>query len=115
MDTILQRLLAIEGVSGALLVDKQGLVMAATLDGDECEVLGAMAAAAYDAAGRYIDQLGLGPVRHTIFETRAGSVQVADGGDVLVVVRCADTASLGRVRIEATRAGEQLQQRALSY
>ena len=59
METILQRLLAIDGVSGALLTGKDGLVVASTLDGEEEELLGAMAAAAYDAAGRYIEQLGV--------------------------------------------------------
>ena len=54
METILQRLMAIDGVTGALLVGKDGLVVASAMDGEDEELLGAMAAAAYDASGRYI-------------------------------------------------------------
>jgi len=45
METILQRLMAIEGVTGALLVGKDGLVIASTMEGEAEELLSAMAAA----------------------------------------------------------------------
>jgi predicted regulator of Ras-like GTPase activity (Roadblock/LC7/MglB family) len=115
METILQRLMAIEGVTGALLVGKDGLVTASTMESDEEELVGAMAAATYDATSRYIEQLGMGEVRHSIFETPGGIVQLTDGGDVLIVVRAANAASLGRIRVEATRAAQRLAEQIGSY
>jgi predicted regulator of Ras-like GTPase activity (Roadblock/LC7/MglB family) len=111
VETILQRLLEIDGVTGALLVGKDGLVVASTLDGEDEEFLGAMAAAGYDAASRYIGQLAMGDVRHTIFETPGGVIQVSDAGDLLIVVRSTSQSNIGRIRIEcghaALRLGEQ--------
>ncbi len=115
METILQRLMAIDGVTGALLVGKDGLVIASTIGGDDEELLGAMAAAAYDAAGRYIEQLEMGSVRHAIFELGAGTVQVTDGGDLLLVVRCVAQANLGRIRIETLQASQHLAQHIPTY
>jgi predicted regulator of Ras-like GTPase activity (Roadblock/LC7/MglB family) len=115
METILQRLMAIEGVTGAMLVGKDGLVVASTMEGDAEEILGAMAAAAFDAAGRYIGQLGMGDVRHTIFETRSGTVQVTDGGDLLIVARSSHAANLGRIRMEAQHASVLLAEQVNAY
>ena len=42
METILQRLLGIDGVTGALLVGKDGLVVASTLEGEDEEFLAAI-------------------------------------------------------------------------
>lgn len=115
METILQRLLAIEGVTGALLTGKDGLVVASTLEGEEEELLGAMAAAAYDAAGRYIEQLGAGDIRHATFETPGGIILVTDGGEMLIIVRCGAQANLGRVRMEAGAASLRLSEQIGSY
>ncbi len=115
METILQRLLAIDGVTGALLTGKDGLVVASTLDGEEEELLGAMAAAAYDAAGRYIEQLGVGDIRHATFETPGGIILVTDGGEMLIIVRCGVQANLGRVRMEVGAASLRLAEQIGSY
>lgn len=111
MENVLQRLMAIDGVTGALLAGTDGVVRASTLPRDEEELLGAMAAAAYDAANRYIVQLGAGPIRSALFETATGTVQVAAVGDALVAVRTAHPAALGRVRLELLRASGGLPRR----
>lgn len=110
LDTTLRRLVEIEGVNGALFAGKDGLVVASTLEGEDEEVLGAIAAAAFDASGRYIEQLGMGAVRYILFETPAGTVQVADAGEMLVVVRSTNRAGTGRIRLELTRAAHHLAQ-----
>lgn len=115
MDTILQRLLEIDGVTGALLVGKDGLVVASTLEGEDEEFLAAMAAACYDATGRYIDQLGMGEVRHSLYELPAGAIHIADAGDLLIVVRSNYQANIGRIRMECIKAGLHLAERAGSY
>ncbi|HEX6541183.1 MAG TPA: roadblock/LC7 domain-containing protein [Ktedonobacterales bacterium] len=114
METILQRLMAIDGVTGALLVGKDGLVVASAMDDDD-ELVGAMAAAAYDASGRYIDQLSIGDIRHVLFETTRGVVQVSDAGDLLIVVRSARDANIGRVRIEMQQAAIRLSEQMGAY
>jgi predicted regulator of Ras-like GTPase activity (Roadblock/LC7/MglB family) len=110
VENALQRLMAISGVTGALLAGKDGVVRASTLPHEEAELLGAMAAAAFDAANRYISQLNAGGARHALFETPSGAVQVADAGDALIVVRSSQ-AALGRVRLELLRATGQLARR----
>jgi predicted regulator of Ras-like GTPase activity (Roadblock/LC7/MglB family) len=115
VETILQRLLEIEGVTGALLVGKDGLVVASTLDGEDEEFLSAMAAACYDATTRYIDQLGMGAVRHSMFETPGGVIQISDGGDLLIVVRSNYSANIGRIRMECGQASLRLAEQIGSY
>jgi predicted regulator of Ras-like GTPase activity (Roadblock/LC7/MglB family) len=107
--------MAIEGVTGVLLVGKDGLVTASTMGRDDEELVGAMAAATYDATNRYIEQLGSGEIRSAIFETPGGIVQVTDGGELLIVVRAASAACLGRIRVEALRAAQHLAEQIGSY
>ena len=111
MENVLQRLMAIGGVTGALLSGKDGVVRASTLPHEEAELLGAMAAAAFDAVTRYIPQVGSGAMRHALFETTGSTVQVAEAGDTLIVVRSSQQAALGRVRLELLRATGQLARR----
>ena len=115
METILQRLLDIEGVTGALLVGKDGLVVSSTMEGEDEELLAAMAAACHDAIMRYIDQLGMGDVRHAIYETPGGAVQISDAGDLLIVVRSSSLDNMGRIRMECGNASLRLAERASSY
>lgn len=115
MDTILQRLMEIEGVTGALLVGKDGLVVASTMEGEDEEYLSAMAAACYDAAARYIGQLGLGDVRHAMYETPGATIQVTDAGDLLLVVRSTYSANIGRVRMECSQASLRLAEQIGTY
>ena len=110
VDANLRRLVEIEGVSGALFAGKDGLVIASTLEGEDEEILGALAAAAFDASGRYIEQLGMGAVRYVLFETPAGTVQAADAGEMLVVARSTVQAGIGRIRMELIRAAQHLAQ-----
>jgi len=115
VETVLQRLLEIDGVTGALLVGKDGLVVASTLEGEEEEFLGAMAAACYDASARYIGQLGMGDVRHFIFETPSGTIQISDAGELLLVVRSNSRANIGRIRVECGHASLRLAEQIGSY
>ena len=115
MEQILARLMEIEGVTGVLLVGKDGLVVASAMEGEDEEFLAAMAAACYDATGRYIDQLGMGEVRYALYETPGGTIQVTDGGDLLIVVRSTYAANIGRVRMESGQAALRLSEQIASY
>ncbi|MFI5273136.1 MAG: roadblock/LC7 domain-containing protein [Ktedonobacterales bacterium] len=115
METILQRLLELEGVTGAMLVGKDGLVVASTMEGEDEEFLAAMAAACYDASLRYIEQLGMGEVWHMMYEMPGGIVQVTDSGELLIVVRSSNHANIGRVRAECRQARLRLAEQIASY
>jgi uncharacterized protein len=110
VETFLRRLTEIDSVTGALFVSKDGMVVASTVESEEEELLGAMIAAAFDAAGRYIEQLGKGSVRYALFETPGGIVQAADGGEMLVAARSSSQASIGRVRLEVLQIARRLAQ-----
>lgn len=114
METILQRLMEIDGVTGALLVGKDGLVVASTMEGEDEEFLAAMAAACYDSTTRYIDQLGMGEVRHALFETPGGTISVTEAGELLIVVRSTSSANIGRVRMESGQASLRLAEQIAS-
>ena len=104
METLLERLLAIESVSAAVIARRDGAIISSTIDGEEAEALGAMGAAAFDSAVRYAGQLSADKLRLALFETASGAVQVGDLGDRLIVVRSSDLTSLGRIRLEITHA-----------
>jgi predicted regulator of Ras-like GTPase activity (Roadblock/LC7/MglB family) len=63
-----------------------------------------MGAAAFDSAVRYVGQLSADKIRLAFFETARGAIQVGDLGDRLIVARCSDLTSLGRIRLEITHA-----------
>lgn len=109
MEQLLHRLLGVDGVTAALIVAKDGQVRAGTIDGDEAEVLGAMAAAAFEAASRYIDAVDLGGLRSALFELDSGIVQIVESGDSLILARCLAATALGRVRLEVQRAARAKQ------
>lgn len=110
MENFLRRLMEIEGVTGALFVGRDGMVVASTLAGDEEELLGAMVAACFDSSERYIGQVGLGTVRYALFETPGGSIQVADAGEVLIAAQANPQAGLGRIRLELGQIARQMAQ-----
>jgi predicted regulator of Ras-like GTPase activity (Roadblock/LC7/MglB family) len=111
METILQRLTELEGVSGAILVGKDGLVVAGTLDGDDAEVLGAMAAACFSALSHYTEEIGTGEARQAVIEARRGTLSMIEIGDLILVVNTTPQVHLGRVRLEMTRASQRVAER----
>jgi predicted regulator of Ras-like GTPase activity (Roadblock/LC7/MglB family) len=109
MESLLERLLAIESVSAAVLARKNGAIVSSTIDGEDAEALGALGAAAFDSAVRYVGQLSAEKLSQTLFETASGAVQVGDLGDTLIIVRSAGHASLGRIRLEIAHAVKSAQ------
>jgi predicted regulator of Ras-like GTPase activity (Roadblock/LC7/MglB family) len=115
VETLLQPLLEIEGVSGALLVGKDGLLVAGKAYDQDTEVIGAMAAACLGSLNRYTDQIGQETVRHTIIETPRGSIQIREiSADTLLVVISTLAANLGRVRLDMMRVAQRVRERVNS-
>ena len=115
METILQRLTDLDDVIGAVLVGKDGLIVAGTLHSDDEEVLGAMSAAVIGSINNYTAQINSGEMRHVIIETKTGMVQLAEVGDLILVVTCTVTGNLGRIRLEMQKTCRQLTQLVASF
>jgi predicted regulator of Ras-like GTPase activity (Roadblock/LC7/MglB family) len=115
VETILQRLTDLDEVIGAVLVGKDGLIVAGALHSDEEEVLGAMSAAVIGSINNYTRQINSGEMRHVIIETQTGMVQLAEVGDLILVVTSRTTGNLGRIRLEMQKTCRQLSQLVASF
>lgn len=110
MDTILQRLTELDEVHNAIIVGKDGLLVAGILRSDDEEVIGAMSAAAFGSITGYTTKINTGDTRHVILETKTGTIQMQEAGDMVLVVLTRGTGNLGRVRLEIQKACRQLDQ-----
>lgn len=115
MDTILQRLTDLDEITGAILVGKDGLIVTGALHSEDEEMLGAMSAAVFGSIANYTMQINSGEIHHVIVETSTGSVQLAEVGDMILVVTTQPGSNLGRVRLEIKKACQQLSQAVASY
>ena len=115
METILQRLTDLDDVIGAVLVGKDGLIVAGALHSDDEEVLGAMSAAVIGSINNYTSQINSGEMRHVIIETQSGMVQLAEVGELILVVTGKATGNLGRIRLEMQKTCRQLTQLVASF
>jgi len=115
VETLLQPLLEIEGVSGALLVGKDGLLIAGKTYNHDTEMIGAMAAACFGGLSRYTEQIGHESVHHAIIETPRGNIQIREiSAETLLIVISTATTNLGRVRLDMTRVGYRVRERVSS-
>ncbi len=115
METILQRLTDLDEVYDAILVGKDGLIVSGILHSEDEEVIGAMSAAAFGSITSYTQQINSGETRHVMLETKNGTIQMQEAGDLILVVTTHGTGNLGRVRLEMKKACRQLQQLVASY
>ena len=115
METILQRLTELDEIIGAVVVGKDGLIVAGTLHSEDEEVLAAMSAAVIGSVNNYTTQINSGEMRHAIIETNTGTVQLAEVGDLILVVTTHPTGNLGRVRLEMQKSCQQLMQAIANY
>jgi len=115
VETILQRLTDLDDIIGAVLVGKDGLIVAGTLRSEDEEVLAAMSAAVIGSINNYTTQINSGEMRHVIIETNTGAVQLAEVGDLILVVTTNPTGNLGRVRLEMQKSCQQLTELVASY
>ncbi|GCE24773.1 dynein regulation protein LC7 [Dictyobacter alpinus] len=115
METILQRLTDLEEVHDAILVGKDGLIVSGILHSEDEEVIGAMAAAAFGSIGDLTAQVHNSEARHVIVETKTGTIQMEEAGDLILIVTTQGAGNLGRVRVEMKKACRQLIQLVASY
>ncbi len=110
MEHILQRLTDLEDVYDAILVGKDGLIVAGILHTDDEEVIGAMSAAAFGSISSFTAQINNGESHHVIIETKKGTIQMEEAGDLILVVSTQGRGNVGRVRLEMKKACRQLTQ-----
>ncbi len=110
MDTVLQRLIDLDEIIGAILIGKDGLIVSGALHSDDEDMLGAMSAAVFGSIANYTSQINNGDTQHVIIETQTGTVQLAEVGDLILVVTTRNSSNLGRIRIEMKKACRQLSQ-----
>ena len=116
METILQRIAEIEGVIQAILVGKDGLVVAGSMNSSEDEeVLGAMAAACFSAVTHYSQEIGTGEMRQAMLQAAHGALHLTEIDDLILVVSTTPQVNLGRIRLEMNRASQRLAERVGAY
>ena len=115
METVLQRLIDLDEISGTLIIGKDGLIVAGALPGDEEDMLSAMTAAIFGSIASYTAQTNHGETRHVIIETESGTIQFAEAGDLILVVTTKEVNNMGRVKIEMKKACRQLAELVTAY
>ena len=115
METILQRLTDLDEIYNAILVGKDGLIVAGIMQSDDEEMVGAMSAAAFGSITSFTDQINTGETRHVIIETKTGTIQMEEAGDLILIVTTRVTGNLGRVRLEMKKACRQVTQLVANY
>jgi uncharacterized protein len=115
METILQRLTNLDEILNAVLVGKDGLIVAGIMKTDDEEMVGAMSAAAFGSISNFADKINTGAVGHVIIETKTGTIQMEEAGDLILIVMTRGISNLGRVRFEMKRVCRQVAQLVGSY
>jgi predicted regulator of Ras-like GTPase activity (Roadblock/LC7/MglB family) len=117
LDEILNSFTRVRGVSAALIVGQDGLVLqtvtapgADDVNPDVLDVLGAMASSGLVPAQEIGSETGRGKLRQGIYEYENGVVVVEPVGEsaILVVVTSA-TANLGLLRLQARKVHADLE------
>src|SRR5215472_991001 len=115
METILQRLTNLDEILNAILVGKDGLIVAGIMKSDDEEMVGALSAAAFGSINTFTEQIHTGNMTHVIIETKTGTIQMEEAGDLILIVTTRSLNNLGRVRIEMKKVCRQVTQLVASY
>jgi predicted regulator of Ras-like GTPase activity (Roadblock/LC7/MglB family) len=103
MESLLRQIFAVEGVTGALLASKDGLIITSLASETDGEAHAAHAAAAFDALAQYTRQVALGKPQQAIVLTGSAALMMTEAGDMILVVIAHASANLGRLRMESAR------------
>jgi uncharacterized protein len=108
METILQRFTELDEVKNAILVGKDGLIVAGVMRSEDEEMVGALLAAAFGSISNYTTQVNTGDARQVMIETKASMVYMQEADDLILVVITQGTSNPGRIRLEMKKACRQL-------
>jgi hypothetical protein len=115
METLLQRLTNLDEILNAILVGKDGLIVAGIMKSDDEEMVGALSATAFGSIASFAEQIKTGSIRHIIIETKTGTIQMEEAGDLILIVVTRGIGNLGRIRFEMKKVCRQVAQLVTSY
>lgn len=95
MEIVLQRLTELNEVKNAILVGKDGLIVAGLMHSEDEEMVGALSAATFGSISDYTMQVKTGETRQVMIETKAGMVYMQEVGDLLLMVITPSTGNPG--------------------
>lgn len=110
MEKILQRFTELDEVKNAILVGKDGLIVAGIMPSEDEEMVGALSAATFGSVSNYTTQVNSGDACQVMIETKAGIVYMQEADDLILMVITRGTGNPGRVRLEMKKACRQLMQ-----
>ena len=110
METILQRLTNLDEIINAILVGKDGLIVAGIMKSEDEEMIGVLSAAAFGSITSFANQINTGGMRHIIIETKTGTIQMEEAGDLILIVVTRGVGNLGRIRFEMKKVCRQVVQ-----
>jgi predicted regulator of Ras-like GTPase activity (Roadblock/LC7/MglB family) len=115
MESILQRLAELDEIISALLIGKDGLIVAGALQNDDEEMLSALSATAFSSTAEFAQQITHSAMHYALIETEKGTIQFADVGDLILVVLTNGIGNLGRVRTEMKKTCQLLNELVAAY
>ena len=115
METILQRLTDLDEILNAVLIGKDGLIVAGIMKSEDDEMVGALSAAAFGSITTFTNQINIGALRHVIIETKTGTIQMEEAGDLILIVVTRGMGNMGRIRMEMKKACRQVTQLVANY
>ena len=109
IERILKDLGRINGVSGSLVVGKDGLIIESEVPGDiDSELVAAMASAVFGTAERSAEEMKHEPLQQVMIEGEKGKTLMIDAGEGILVVITDISINLGLIRIEMRRSAERV-------
>jgi predicted regulator of Ras-like GTPase activity (Roadblock/LC7/MglB family) len=115
VEIVLQRLTELDEVKNAILVGKDGLIVASVMRSEDEEMVSALSATTFGSISDYTTQVKTGETRQVMIETQAGMVYMQEAGDLLLTVLTHGTGNPGRIRLEMKKACRQLMQMINNY
>jgi predicted regulator of Ras-like GTPase activity (Roadblock/LC7/MglB family) len=109
MEPALEDLLTLDEVEGAMIVNRDGLVLIErTRAWINAEEAGALAASIYEAAVRSVGRMEMGQLDRGIVETALGQLYFITMGDALLVLLTRDDAKMGLVLMRIKKVMERV-------
>jgi predicted regulator of Ras-like GTPase activity (Roadblock/LC7/MglB family) len=109
MYQVLSELNKTSGVTGSMVVGKDGIVIAADLGtGQESDTVGALAASITANIQKSLDRMDSDPLRQVTIEVDNGKLFFADAPMGILVVTTEQAVNVGLVRLEMKNAVSQL-------
>ena len=109
IERIIKDLGRINGVSGSLVVGKDGLIIESEVPTDiDSELVAAMASAVFGTAERLAEEMKHPPLQQVMIEGSKGKTLMIDAGEGILVVIADVDINLGLIRIEMRRSAERV-------